>query len=426
MVKICFSRRVRSIRWRWISAGAVIMTVFIAACNYRTNKEPDHLKEGAMNTASFGFDRSFLRQNDTALVQLTSGESSILVSPKFQGKVFTSSAAGDEGRSFGWINYKAFSEAPDPHMNAYGGENRLWIGPEGGPFSVFFSPGDTMIFDNWKTPTAFDSETWQKARQDDTSVAMRKEMRLLAYNGSVFDLNVQRTVTIQAKNAIEKTLNIELTDSVKFVGYSTINSIRNIGKIAWTDSTGMPCIWILDMFNPGASTTVVIPFRRPAQSDERIATTNYFGEPGDSRLRITDSVIFFKADGRKRSKIGVLPPYALPVAGSYDASNRLLTVIYFSVQNDGRYLNQVWSTNNPVFSGDAMNAYNDGPLDDGSQMGPFYELESVSPAAALKPGESLVHRHDVYHFTGTPKYLDSIAIKLLGANIRTISRAFRN
>jgi hypothetical protein len=101
-------------------------------------------------------------------------------------------------------------------------------------------------------------------------------------------------------------------------------------------------------------------------------------------------------------------------------------VIYFSVQNDGRYLNQVWSTNNPVFSGDAMNAYNDGPLEDGSQMGPFYELESVSPAAALKPGESLVHRHDVYHFTGTPKSLDSIAIKLLGANIRTISRAFRN
>jgi hypothetical protein len=47
-----------------------------------------------------------------------------------------------------------------------------------------------------------------------------------------------------------------------------------------------------------------------------------------------------------------------------------------------------------------VNAYNDGPLEEGGQLGPFYELESVSPAAALKPGESISHIHAVYHFTG--------------------------
>ncbi len=45
-------------------------------------------------------------------------------------------------------------------MNAYGGENRLWLGPEGGRFSLFFKPGDSMVFDHWKTPAAFDTEAW--------------------------------------------------------------------------------------------------------------------------------------------------------------------------------------------------------------------------------------------------------------------------
>jgi hypothetical protein len=404
---------------------APVLTMFAYACNYNTNKSPDQLKQGAMNTSSYRFDRSFLRQNDPSLVELKSGNSAVLISPKFQGKVFTSTADGEEGRGFGWINYKAFTTSIDPHMNAYGGENRLWIGPEGGPFSVFFKPGDSMVFENWKTPSAIDTEAWSKVKEGENMVTLRKDMRLPSYSGTVFEISVQRTVVIQSKEQIQKTLGIELGDSIQFVGYSTLNTLKNAGDDAWTETSGMPCMWLLDMFNPGASTTVVIPYRKPNNSTERVATTDYFGEPGKSRLNITDSVIYFKADGKKRSKIGVLPPYTMPLAGSYDAGSRVLTVIYFTVDNNGQYLNQQWSTSNPVFSGDAMNAYNDGPLEDGSQMGPFYELESVSPAAALQPGAVLNHRHDVYHFTGSAKYLDSITTKLFGINTETITRAFR-
>ena len=86
-----------------------------------------NFKEG-----SFGFDHKFLSKHDSLIVlKNKSGESKVIVSAKYQGKVFTSTAEGDQGRSFGWINYKAFTESVDPHMNAYGGENRLWLGPEG-------------------------------------------------------------------------------------------------------------------------------------------------------------------------------------------------------------------------------------------------------------------------------------------------------
>ena len=78
-----------------------------------------------------------------------------------------------------------------------------------------------------------------------------------------------------------------------------------------------------------------------------------------------------------------------------------------------------------MYNGDAMNAYNDGPLDDGTQLGPFYELESVSPAASLKPGEKLEHIHNVYHFTGNVKGLDQVAQKIFGRKIAEIRNAFR-
>ena len=96
------------------------------------------------------------------------------------------------------------------------------------------------------------------------------------------------------------------------------------------------------------------------------------------------------------------------------------------MDSSAKYLNQEWNTTKPTFSGDAVNAYNDGPLADGSQMGPFYEIESVSPAAFLKPGQSLSHKHIVFHFTGNEKELNEIAQKLLGVSLEEIQRNFSN
>jgi len=57
-------------------------------------------------------------------------------------------------------------------------------------------------------------------------------------------------------------------------------------------------------------------------------------------------------------------------------------------------------------------------------MGPFYEIESVSPAAFLKPGQFLSHRHVVFHFTGNEKDLNAIAQKLLGVSLAEIQQQF--
>jgi hypothetical protein len=114
-----------------------------------------------------------------------------------------------------------------------------------------------------------------------------------------------------------------------------------------------------------------------------------------------------------------------PIAGSYDEERNLLTIVQFSLP-DGTtdYVNSMWKFQDDPFSGDAVNSYNDGPLEDGSQMGPFYELESSSPAANLAPGEKLIHYHRTIHFKGEEKDLDPLVRVLLGVGIESIKAAF--
>ena len=373
---------------------------------------------------TFGYDRDFLRRHDTGLIVLGHGDVEVVVSPKYQGKVFTSTDSGISGPSFGWIHYKAFDGPLDAHMNAYGGEDRLWLGPEGGRFSLFFPPGAKMEFANWKTPAAFDSDPWRVIAHTDSTVQLRKDMQLVNYAGTRLSIMVNRWIAVIRRSSIDSLLGIGGDTGVTVVAYNTVNTLTNTGTKAWTDSTGMPCIWQLDMLNPSPNATIVIPFSSTPRDTSKPATTDYFGEIPADRIKIVDSVIYFKADGKSRGKLGIHPFRAKDFAGSYDAERHLLTIIAFQLDPQGRYLNQEWNTVKPPFSGDAMNAYNDGPLADGSQMGPFYELESVSPAALLAPGGMLVHGHAVFHFTGSEAGLDIVARKVLGVSINQIKAVF--
>ena len=373
---------------------------------------------------SFGYDRAFIRAHDPGAIVLGEGSAQIIVSPKYQAKVLTSTTEGDTGLSFGWIHYKAFEGPVDPHMNAYGGENRLWLGPEGGRFSLFFQKDAKMEFANWKTPAVFDTEPWQLAAHTSSAVTLHKDMALVNYAGTSLSLNIDRMIMLLSPQAIDSLLGLPADASVAAVGYQTDNKLTNTGGTAWDDQTGMPCIWMLDMFPPSDRTTIVMPYVKDS-ADTKPATTDYFGEIPADRIRMDGQTLFFKADGKSRGKLGIHPGRAKNIAGSYDALHHVLTLIIFDVQGSALYLNQEWNKTKPPFSGDAVNAYNDGPLAGGGQLGPFYELESVSPAAFLKPGQSLTHRHSVFHFTGDEGALDRIAQETLKVSLDQIKSALK-
>ncbi|RYZ55147.1 MAG: hypothetical protein EOP49_03605 [Sphingobacteriales bacterium] len=130
--------------------------------------------------------------------------------------------------------------------------------------------------------------------------------------------------------------------------------------------------------------------------------------------------LLLNCDGKFRSKIGIAPEIARPVAGSYDFEKNILTITQFEVDKNGSYVNSKWEMQRDPYKGDAVNAYNDGPLADGTQMGPFYEIESSSPARPLKPGESQVYKQSTFHFEGDFAKLEILAKQILGISLSDV------
>ena len=403
-------------------SGLTILCL-LASCGVDTKKEQ---KSTQFEKGSFGYDLQFLKSKDSVIV-LKNGDAQVIVSPKYQGKVFTSTATGLAGNSSGWINYKALSSATIAvHINAYGGEDRMWLGPEGGQFSIFFKPGDKMVFENWQTPAGLDSESWDLLSHDSTAVSMKKEMQLQNFSGTRISVALSRKVKLLSENDLNQNLGLSPDKSVKWVGFESQNTLANAGNEKWNREKGTVSIWMLAMLTPSESGVVAIPYN---QGDDKVlgkvATTNYFGEIPADRIKIGNGLLFFKVDGKHRSKLGLSEKRAASLACSYDPSRKMLTVLQFNKPSvTCEYINQLWEIQKEPFKGDVINSYNDGPLADGTQMGPFYEIESSSPAAFLSPGESLTHTQRIFHFVGDETVLNPIALKLLGISVEQIRTAF--
>jgi hypothetical protein len=410
---------------------AVIMSYACCTCSRTSDKQEKSISmDGKIyQKGMFGYDLAFLNKYiHPVVLKNESGSAQVIVSPEWQGRVMTSTAKGLEGSSFGWVNYGLISSGIlQEHINAFGGEDRLWLGPEGGQFSWYFMKGTSFDFDNWFVPKEIDTEPFDIISSGESYVSCRKDMHLVNYSGFEFDIRIDRSISLLDRIQIEEMLGITLDKDIDVVAYKGENRIANSGSSAWTRETGMPSLWILDMFSPSPGVTVVMPFRKgPESALGKIVTDDYFGKIPADRLIIGDSLIFFKADGKFRSKLGISPRRALPLAASYDAANNSLTVVSFSLHEGVvGYVNSLWEIQDDPFSGDAVNSYNDGPLADGSQMGPFYELESSSPAASLASGESLVHIHSVFHFQGGEDHLSNITKKLFGVTVGEIKGVFK-
>jgi hypothetical protein len=152
----------------------------------------------------------------------------------------------------------------------------------------------------------------------------------------------------------------------------------------------------------------------------------YFGKVPDDRLIVKSSVVLFRGDGRYRSKIGLSPARALATAGSYDASGHTLTMVQYTRPADRlRYVNSMWEMQREPYHGDVVNSYNDGPPEPGKPpLGPFFELETSSPALDLLPSQQYTHVHRTFHLVGPPAELDRIARATLEIGLDELANAF--
>lgn len=405
------------------------------ACDKAATKTP---AAGAADddTRSFAQDLEFLRAHTG--IHVLKDEASgaqVAVAPAWQGRVMTSSASGENGASLGWIHRENIKTGILPpaersglakHIHIFGGEERFWLGPEGGQYALFFPPApQPYTFENWFTPALIDTEPFEVVSSSASRIDFKKEASIINRKGTDLQLGIKRSVEILGRPAIAALVKSSIPDDMKVVAYRSTNILTNRGTEPWTREQGLVSIWLLGMFPHGPDVTVVVPLK---DGPGNAVNADYFGALEKDRLVSNQKAVFFKGDGAFRSKIGVPPGRSTGVAGSYDAGRGRLTIVHCGVPPNAAelpYVRSQWMDHADPYAGDLINAYNDGPpTPNEAPLGPFYELETSSPALPLGPGESMTHVQTTMHFQGDAKSLDAVARAILGVSLEEISAAF--
>jgi hypothetical protein len=372
---------------------------------------------------TFDDDVAFLAEHtDVKVLEQASG-GRIAVSAKYQGRVMTSAVAPG-GASLGFL-HRSFiaSGKTGTSFDNYGGEDRFWLGPEGGQMGLYFAPGKPFAFAEWQTPHELQEGSWELAAAGAANLDFTHRLHVQNWSGTAFTVDVARAIRLLGPGDVASHLGMPIPAGLAWVAYESRNTITNAGANAWADATGLPSIWILGMFAPAADARIVIPFDPAGEGP--IVNDRYFGKVPAERLSVhdRDGYLVLSADGNYRSKIGVGPGRARNVAGSYSPSQELLTIVQYDEAPRGkRYVNSMWEMQKDPYAGDVINAYNDGPTAPGKpSLGGFYELETSSPAAALAPQAATMHVHRTLHFVGARDVLDPIARRALGVSLDALS-----
>ncbi|MGD9721031.1 MAG: DUF6786 family protein [Pirellulales bacterium] len=390
---------------------------------------PNAQPASALDFTSYGQARDFLAAH-TEVVEMTGEDGErVAICPELQGRVMTSTTGDLKGRSLGWIN-KSFLQRGtlDKQFNNYGGEDRLWLGPEGGPYSLWFAPGAEQKLTHWITPAALNDGAFKiVSRKEDPFYKFSRQMRLTNTARTQFDLEVTREIRLQKAHHFGQLFGAEAQSALeggglKVVGFQTINTIVNRGQ-PMTREKGLVSIWSLGQFPAGERTFVIVPYRAGDEADlGPIVNSEYFGSVPADRLRVTPQAIWFLADGKYRSKIGVSQRRVKPIVGSLDMTAGVLTLVHFTMPAEPAefsYVNNEWGRQAEPYRGDVANSYNDGPPEPGRPaMGGFYEIESLSPAAQLPTGKSLSHTQTTFHIEGDASRLARVAKAALGVDVK--------
>ena len=351
------------------------------------------------------------------------GGGRVVVSAAWQGRVMTS-AVEPHGTSLGFV-HRAFidkAQTGTPFDN-FGGEDRFWLGPEGGQFGLYFPPGAAFAMSAWQVPHAMQEGEWAVGARDASHIMFTRTMHLVNWSGAQFDVRVERDVRVLSTDEVQARFGAPPPAGCKWVAFETFNRITNAGTRAWTPETGLLSIWILGMYAPSSDAHVIAPFD-PAGTGP-IVRDDYFGKVPPERLVVheKDGWLSFVADGEHRSKIGLPPGRARDAIGSYSPGAGLLTLVRTALPAaaPNGYVNSLWAQQPDPYGGDVINSYNDGPTEPGKpSLGGFYEIETSSPAAALAPGESMQHVHATLHVVGPAASLDGLAKKVLGVSLTAL------
>ena len=189
--------------FKLLKCGLIIISML--SCKFDNPKkevEEKNIKEIRAN--SFKADYDFLlKYIEIILLEEEKGNGKLAISPSLQARVMTTTANGWSGKGYGWINKKHFISGDTlENINIYGGEERLWFGPEGGQYSIFFKKDAAFSLDNWYTPRLIDLEPFDLIEKTSKYAIFSKTAKLKNYADFIFSFNIKRTISVLSKNEI--------------------------------------------------------------------------------------------------------------------------------------------------------------------------------------------------------------------------------
>jgi hypothetical protein len=302
------------------------------------------------------------------------------------------------------------------------GQERLWLAPEWGPFSLFHEQGVEQNRGTYHQPEVFQGGYDVIWRKPDL-VTVARAMSLENASGHRLDMTVERTFRPLTIEDVELALNVGLPHDVKYVGFASENRLMYPGDSAWTEAAGTAALWPISSFPATDETVVIAPYDRRGTGSEVYG--GYLGEPGSDRLIVDGEhgVILFRADGQSLGKIGLNAARAEEVIGAIDFQRNVLMIVHHDQMAKSRYINmRPTQAEGEVFEGDAVLAYNHS----GTDGEHYFNLETVGPALTLEPGQSVAHHHRTLVFGGDVEQLSAISEKVLGVALADVRRQMLN
>jgi hypothetical protein len=336
----------------------------------------------------------------------------------------TSTTGGSDAPSFGWSGRAAIeSGARQPHMNTFGGEDRFWLGPEGGQYALYFKPGDPFDLDHWQVPEPIDWGAWDVASQSTASVRFHKRMSLTNYAKTTLDVDV-----VRRSGCCRPTKSARSSADRRAPRYAPLrsrssNGVTNAGRARWEMQSGLVSIWILGMFNRRRRRPSRCLRARRRGHARPIVNDAYFGKVPADRLVVKPSAVLFRGDGQYRSKIGLSPSRAMPIAGSYDAASHTLTLVQYTRPPKATgYVNSMWEIQKSRAGRRDQQLQATVRRRRATAARSFFELETSSPALLLAPAQRALHPPHVPFRRWRPNWSIGAMLKI---RLDELKNAFR-
>ena len=354
----------------------------------------------------------------------------VVVAPSLVGRVICTGSGGLHGTTDSYISEdqiaKGFTKSlPGAKWASFGGEERVWLAPEGGEYALFFSKGKPQTQENYTVPESLNSTKFQvtEISADGKSVTFTAGMSLVNFIGSRFDLEVSRTISLVESCPYVQ----EFKGKIDFVGFESHTYIKNIGKKPWTKKTGAMSIWTIGQFLAKDNSVVIMPYR--CGSNEVLGapvSTEYFrlltldGNPTPRRFwTVENNVVLLKASGVVQTKLELMAKRSLGRIAAIDLKGFVMNILDFDFYPELEYVASypLPYDGNPYVGGAASTFV----LSKLHPVSPSYELECCSPALFLQPGEKFGHVARTYRLRSDKNSLITICKRYFNADIKTLT-----